>query len=761
MLCCLIISSCGGSSDSPASGPIAPIPPAPIPDPVPEPTPAVSCGTDKQIRINEAVASNSEFTDQDGDSSDWFELYNCTDWPIEMLGWTLSDDIDEPDQWTMPAYTLDANSYLLLWASNKDRDTEELHTNFKISTKGETLYLYDNTGTQIDALLVENVPADSSIGISSDNQLVVYYAQPTPNAANDTESNLGSVSQTVEYSHPGGPVTSLALELSGQAEDQTIYYTTDSTEPNVDSLVYTQGIPVYQNTVVRARIYQPDYLPSRIHSRSYLVGTTHDLPIVALVTEADNFFDEQTGIYTFGSSFANSYPYFGANFWQDIEKPINVSLFERDGSLGINFDAGVKIFGGWSRAQAQRSLSVFARGQYGFSEIDYPIFPDLAYDEYQTFVLRNAGQDWSKALIRDGLMTKLMAGSGLEVQAHRPVVAYINNQYWGIYNLREKINEHFIASKFGFDTDEIDIVEQNSETIHGDNNDYIELISYLSANSLVNSQEYNSVAARVDINNYIIYQIAQIFFNNTDWPGNNIKYWKHHEGKWRWILFDTDFGFNNGIGIGSGPGAGDGKEYLHDSLAFALEENGPDWPNPPWSTLLFRRLMENQQFKNQFISQFSDELNSRFLPDNGISLIDNMAANIAAEMPAHIERWKDDNGLSLSKWESELERLREFSRLRPANMWAHIQNQFQLEEIHTLTVNITDPAQGSVSVNSLTTKLPTWQGNYFESIPVTLIAQPSEGFTFSHWQGTNDAITTEIELILEQAVVVSPVFVAQ
>lgn len=753
----LVLTSCGGSSDSPTSTPISISPPTPVI----EPTLAVSCDTGKQVRLNEAVSSNSVLNDEDGDSPDWFELYNCTNAPIELLGWTFSDDIDEPKQWTMPAYTLDANSYLLVWASDKDRVTDNLHTNFKISSSGETLYMYDSAGEQMDSLLVEGVPTDNSIGISSENQLVVYYAEPTPNSANVTDYNLGSVTQVVEYSHSGGATTGLTLELSGHIAGQEIHYTVNSEEPDENSPIYTTGIPVFENTVVRTRIYQQDHLPSSTQTRSYIFETSHDLPIVTLVTDPSNLFDEQSGIYTFGSNYSPSYPHFGANFWQDIEKPVNVGLYETDGSLAINFDAGVKIFGGWSRAQAQRSFSIFARGRYGFSEIDYPLFPDLAYDEYQTFILRNSGQDWSKTLLRDGLMTKLMAGSGLEVQAFRPVVAYVNDKYWGIYNLREKINEHFIASKFDFDTDEIDIVELDGQVIHGENSDFLELANYLSDNTLTDPDAYNYVAASIDIENFIIYQIAQIFFNNTDWPGNNIKYWKHHEGKWRWILFDTDFGFNNGIGIGSGPGAGDGNEYLHNTLAFALEENGPDWPNPPWSTLLFRKLMENQQFKTQFINQFADELNSRFLAENGINLIDSMAAEIESEMPAHINRWTSDNGLTLNRWGSELEKMRLFATLRTTNILEHIKNQFELEDTHSLTVNLTDPAEGVVVINSLTTNSPNWQGNYFEGVPVTLTAQPNPGYTFSHWQGASDVKTAKVELLLDQATVIWPVFVTQ
>ena len=87
----------------------------------------------------------------------------------------------------------------------------------------------------------------------------------------------------------------------------------------------------------------------------------------------------------------------------------------------------------------------------------------------------------------------------------------------------------------------------------------------------------------IDIENFIIYQVAQIYFDNTDWPGNNIKFWRPENGKWKWILYDTDFGF----------GIWGNNNYQNNTLSFALQSNGPGWPNPPWSTLLFRRLVQN------------------------------------------------------------------------------------------------------------------------------------------------------------------------
>ena len=217
-------------------------------------------------------------------------------------------------------------------------------------------------------------------------------------------------------------------------------------------------------------------------------------------------------------------------------------------------------------------------------------------------MLRNSGNDWysgenwsSNSMLRDGMATGLMDDTGVDHQAYKPAVVYLNGEYWGIHNIREKVNEEFLASNNpGVDPDEIDELEANAGIIEGDNQDYINMINFIQNNSLDDPNNYLTVEQQVDINNFIDYYIAQIFYAYTDWPGNYIKFWRPQitGSKWKWILYDTDFGF------------GLVDWYGHNTLQFALEAKGPGWPNPPWSTFLFRNLMENQEFQIQFINHF-------------------------------------------------------------------------------------------------------------------------------------------------------------
>lgn len=740
--------SCGGGGKDDIA-----IPPTPVTQ-APPVNIICTMSCDKPIRINEAVSSNSVFDDEDGDSEDWFELLNVSDIAVPLENWTITDSIDEPTQWSMPSLSLNAGEYLRIWASDKDRTStkQSLHTNFKISSKGETLYLFDDTGTLIHQLVVEGLKTGTSTGIAAQSDNTVYFETPTPGLVNASTEYAGISLATISSSHLGGAISPQSIVLTKESEQQVIRYTLDGSVPNENSIQYTQALFIDVTSVLRARVFESNYVPSKTQSFTFFVDEIHDIAIVSLITDPDNFFDNDTGIYVLGDTYESAQPNFGANFWEDWERDIHFSFYQANGTLALSFDAGVKIFGGWSRANEQRSLSIFARGRYGTDEIDYPLFPQLDYDKFQSIVLRNSGNDWLRTMLRDVTLTSLMDGSGLETQAHRPVAVYLNKEYWGMYNLREKVNEHFLASKKGVNANDIDLLEKSGiepgELIEGSNLDYIDLTNYLNNNSLESTENYNYVADRIDIENYIIYQIAQIYFSNTDWPGNNIKFWKSSDTKWRWILFDTDFGFSIY-----------GANYANNALKAALATSGPDWPNPPWSTLLFRKLIQNESFKNQFINRFTDELNSRFVASAVITHIDQTAAKIANEIPLQFERW--EQYAEGRTWQNEIQTMKTFASNRVDFMMDDLSDEFDLGDIHTLTIQNTAPKNGHVKVNSLDIKLESWEGDYFSALPVTLIAQPAIGFVFSHWEGGSTSTTAQIQLTLSEHITINAVFVAE
>lgn len=705
------------------------------------------CTSCAGLIINEAVSTNAEFRDEDGDTEDWFELHNNSNSPVRLAGWSVSDDPMEPQMWQFPDITMEAGEYLLVWASGKERaiSGQPLHTNFKISASGETLYLSDNYGVLKHTLTVSGLRTGASVGLSKMNKTRAYYDQPTPGEPNSDQEYLGVVENTVEFSDEGGITRASFVMLSGSGEHQVIRYTTDGTVPSNTSPLYQGAIPIPDTTVIRAGVFADGFIPSITQSRTFLVNVSHDIPIVTLEADPLDFFDMDFGIYALGTDYDRAAPNYGANFWEDWERNIHFGFYETDGTLGVEFNTGVQIFGGYTRSFAQKSLAFYARARYGVDTYNYPFFPELEYKKFDHLVLRASGNDWLRTMFRDRAFSSLMEGSGLDYQAGRAVATYLNGEYWGLYNLREKVNEDFISNKHDVKARDVTILEANAEVVEGSNEEYLALIDYVSTADPTSPEFYPTVAAQVDIDNFIAYQTLQIYIANEDWPMNNIKYWKAPTTKWRWILYDTDFGF----GLYE-------RNVSKDSIAYATAENARNGSNPPWSTLLLRRLLQNSEFQAKFINYFADQLNSRFLPQNVSAIVDRLADEIRTEIPLQKARWGSANW----NWEGDVESLITYANSRPSYVWQHLSSHFSLSSPVTLSIESLDTAAGSVQVNSVTVTSENWTGSYFAEVPVTVTAVAKPGFRFERWSGSNSVTDSTLTLTMSEAVSLTPVFVA-
>lgn len=693
------------------------------------------------------MSSNAEFEDEDGDAEDWFELHNHSNSAVQLAGWSLSDDPQDPQKWQFPEMSVPAGGYLVVWASDKDRalSGQPLHVNFKISASGETLYLFDNRGAQKHSLAIAGLRTGTSVGLSRVNKALVYFDQPTPGVINSAQEFSGVVNSVVGFSDKGGVISASMVMLTGAATNQSIRYTTDGSVPTQTSPLYRGAILLAENTAIRARIFADGHIPSVIQSRTFLVDASHDIPVVALEADPLDFFDMDYGIYVLGTEYERDPPNYGANFWEDWERDIHFGFYETDGALGVEFNTGVKIFGGYTRSFAQKALAFYARGRYGVDKFEYPFFPGLEYEEFEGLVLRASGNDWLRTMLRDRAFTSLMAGSGLDYQAGRAVAVYLNGEYWGLYNLREKVNEDFLSSKHGVKKSQVTILEANAEVVEGSNEDYLALINYVSTANPTAPDFYATVAAQMDMDNFIAYQVIQIFITNDDWPDRNIKFWKAPETKWRWILYDTDFGF----------GLYD-RNVSKNSIAYATAANSTEGANPPWSTLLLRRLLMNPEFKAKFISYFADQLNSRFLPDNVAAVIGRLADEIRSEIPQQRARWAGRNW----DWDGEVRSLLTYANSRPDYVWQHLRSQFALSAPLTLSIEALDGLAGSVLVNSVAITQTSWSGSYFAEVPVTVTAIPKAGYRFARWSGGSNSTDATLKLTLTEAVSLTPVFVA-
>ncbi|MBV5315231.1 MAG: CotH kinase family protein [Prolixibacteraceae bacterium] len=624
------------------------------------------------------------------------------------------------------------------------------HTNFKLSASGEHLTLTFKDRNIVDSITYGNVPANFSFGREGQNIANLgYFGESTPGQLNKTSIASEIVKREVQFSVKEMFLKSKKkLEISGAGLHEEIKYTLNGSEPNQNSFSYTVPIELTKNTVVRARIFKKGAIPGKIGTRTYIFDTPPTLPVISISTDSMNLWDNETGIYVLGNTYDNKSPFEGANFWKDWVKLANMEMVGVNGECIFSLNCGIKIFGAKSRANDQKSLAVFFKGEYGDPVLEnVKLFHSKPITDFKSLVLRNAGNDYNTRF-RDCLSTDLVKNMETDVAAFEQAILYLNGQYWGHINLREKINEDFLESNHGVKAEKLDFLEYKYRILSGSNAKYLKLVDFIEKNSLVDDSIYNIAASKIDVKNFIDYQLSQIYFNNRDWPGNNLKYWRPQtkDGKWRWILFDTDFAF----------GYESETDYMLNTLGFALEPNGPYWPNPPWSTLLFRKLIDNQSFKYRFVNRFADMLNTTFVAESVVKRIDSIAAIIKPEIKQHYQKWKTP---SPEEWEKAVQTMRFFAQKRVYHVQNHINQQLKLGGIHEVTISNLPISSGYILLNSIEVSGNNWKGKYFENVPIMLTAMPEDDHKFHYWE-INGAkvLDNTIELNLTKATTIRAIF---
>lgn len=629
--------------------------------------------------------------------------------------------------------------------------------------------------------------------------------------------SIASFAQQIEWNlQPGVYAEPPVIQMSASPADASIFFTTDGSDPlengtlyegpfelgfltdapNILSLIPTNnlnpGHPYRENWTapevnvqklhsIRSIAVLPSGQAGEEKTGSFLVhpdgSQRYSFPIVSLISPADNFFGHENGIYVPGST--------GGNYYQrgrQWERPLHVEFFDEEGELEFGLNAGVRIHGGTSRNRPRKSLRLYARSDYGTSWIQYPVFPDKGIDRYKRLLLRNSGNDWSESLFRDAYMQRLVRDfSMVDIQYSRAVLVFINGEYWGIHNIRDRFDARYLQSHYGLHPDRVSVLEGPGNPDHGDEQGaahYAELIRMAEEENPQEQEVFENLSLLMDMGNFIDYQILHIYTRNTDWPGNNVAFWRYMDGeatpgeyhpadgRWRWMAFDLDFGFGLDFDyvFNSGSSYG-GNDAFHNTLAFSLEENGPGWPNPPWSTLLFRRLMMNESFKNRFVNRFADHLNTVFRAERAGEVLNGFKDAYQAEIHEHVDRWNEP---SLERWESNVETMRVFAQLREPIMRNHLNNTLNLGGAVEVEISREPEAGGVVRVNSLvlSPSLPglegdiyPWRGTYFRAAPIELEAIPEAGYRFEGWSGHTHSTEPIIEVHPEAGIRIEAHFV--
>lgn len=506
------------------------------------------------------------------------------------------------------------------------------------------------------------------------------------------------------------------------------------------AMLYSEPLVLTNTAVVRFRAVAPGYIPSQVVTRTYLVDFGGSLPVVSIAAAPADFVSEQSGILVAGAGASSMTPYYGANFWKRWEKAVNAEFIDPGSTNTFNHVLGLQVHGSYSRSAPQKSLELHARKRYGVGKIRCPVFPGLAVDEFETLMLRNGGNDWNRGIMRDYALQGLVSGLNLGTQAGRPVHVFLNGEYYGILNLREFADENHLTAHFGVSRDNIDMIFGEREVVAGDMVDYNSMVWFTRVNDLADPAKYAVATNWIDIDNYIDYEITQIFCDNRDWPGNNVLCWRPRTGdsRWRWIVDDLDACFDE---RDLGP--------ARNTLSVALW--GQPFTTAAQSALVFRSLMNSADFRMRFVSRFTELLNTRFLPENVIARIDDVVAGLTYDVERHIERWKDsgDNNWpaiqSVAQWRENVEHMRAFARARPAYVRNHLDSLLELGGTVSLTLDVVPKGAGTVRIDRLQLaegQFP-WSGLFFRKQPLTLQAMAQPGYRFVRWLGlenTNETV---------------------
>jgi hypothetical protein len=527
---------------------------------------------------------------------------------------------------------------------------------------------------------------------------------------------------------------------------------------------YTPAAPVFKGTAVRVRAVREGYLPSDIVTRTFFVaqgdGPRFDLPVVSLVIAENALFDYTTGIHVAGvdyDTWRQQNPTATPQVWNrpanfhrrgpEWEVPAHVEFYETPTAPVLAQAAGVRIHGGGIRAAPRKSLRFYARSAFGDSSFAHSFFPDLPYTSYRRLLLRNGGNDWGDGLIRDAFVQVAVEHLRFDTQSHRPVVVFLNGEYWGLYNLRERFDENYLARVHGVDPANVDMFGNKAEEVAGDLVFFNALAAEIATHGLADEARFAAAAQRIDFASLMDYAIAQIHFANTDtqdliWRERNAAGTMPdgpHDGRLRWMLYDMDFG----------AGYPWGAPVNHDTLSWGL-----DPAQDPATWFLLRHAIANARFRDDFVQRFADLLNTMLHPVRLEAVSNELAGEIAAAMPEHIARWRSP--ASVDAWRAHVATATTFAHQRPPFVRQHLVHQFGLGNERTLTVDVSDPSQGHVRVNTIDL-LPTtpgvathpypWSGIYFANLPVTVEAIPAPGHVFSHWTGTGSGDSTASESV--------------
>lgn len=682
--------------------------------------------------INEYSASNRNFNDSFDRNEDWVELFNSSpDTYFNLAGYYLSNNINNPTKWQIESGVIPPNSRVLIFCSNRDISSgTAFHASFDLTQTGtaDEIVLADPSGTIIDSQTMFMTQTNHSYGRASDGAATWnVFSAPTPGTPNTNGFSNYTTKPTLSVA-PGKYASAITVAMATTGSNEQIRYTTNGATPTMASALYSGPISVAQSTVVRARTFPtvPGFLPGFIETNTYFINENSSMPIVSLAGDADLL------------TLLNG---------TQIEPTGYFEYFETDGTFIDETMGDFDKHGNDSWAYDQRGIDFIARDDHGYKRrLEHQFFNTTDRPTFRRLILKAAGSDNYPGQeggmhFRDVFVQTLSQTANLELDERRAtfVSLFVNGQYWGIYDMREKVDDNQYTDYY-----------YGQDYIYRDSDDYIQyiktwgstqaefgnqpaldawddLVNFVQANDMSIQANYDYVAGQLNIDSLVDYFVINSYMVNRDWLNWNTSWWRGLDPsggalKWRYSLWDCDGVLGHYINYTG----------IEDETANADPCQAENIPVGVGHTQTIGKLInENPTVRQKYITRYADLLNTHLSCPQVTAVFDSIAAVLAPEMPRQISRW----GGNFATWQANVQAARDFLMTRCSQtISTGLVDCYEVTGPYETTLTVEPEAAGKIRMNS------EWLANYpftasiFGNIDTMLKAEANAGYAFDHWE---------------------------
>lgn len=574
---------------------------------------------------------------------DWVEVKNVSAEPVNLQQYCLATDPDKPEKWHFPDMQLNPGQLLCVkLAGKKAAPGRQLLASMKLGSD-ETILLTKDGKFQ-DGACGATTRFGFSVGRTDGRKGFFYFNSPTYNAENTEVPHRYMATKPTFVQLPGNYENVQNVEVTIDTHGQNVHYTLDGSEPTMGSPVYTKPLNITRTTIVKAFAEGDNALRSATTTAGYFLNAHHTLAIVHITINPADLYDPVRGLMVPGPGGNNPDNKHGANCWaKNSERRAHVSFF--DGKEGFETDCGFKITGGNSRLLDKRAFLLKFREQYGEPFIDYDVFERGTHVKYKSLKLRGGSQDWNGVMVRDEFFTSLMGNNSKSVivQDYRPVALYLNNDYYGLYYIREKIDDDFIARKLGG----VDKDSTNYQTCRfltwGSNASFNAARSYVGSHDMTLKESHDHIDSIIDAEGFFDHFLAEYYSSNTDLC--NVRFVQSDDpksdGKWHVILFDVDESW---------------KDFRLSNFYFTGN------PTLFVQDVLLVGMLKNAEFRKLFLERLSYHMHHTFNEAYASGEYYKMIEQIRPEMKLNCQRWPSMN---YERWERNVADFAKNFKTRP------------------------------------------------------------------------------------------------